>query len=699
LKSLKKDIFYSLLISLIGLVLMLFVLYKFINTLVVHQEVAKARLESKTIYYFREYLAKMAPYVHIKTDKNVSFFACTPAYTTNQVAKLIRKKAKFYVKQVSDRWRNPNDKPNVYELEAIEFFKTHPKANEFWQIHGPHLHIKDMGAEGKHIFYTYPLWTEKTCLLCHGRPYKDVPEKLYKLLVKKYGNRAFNYKVGELRGIISIRIPYQGVQEKINTIFLVIGGIILVMFLLGTTVFVLLYMNINKDLFRLIEYFKSLIKYNKYKQFKDKLVYKEFNFLKDQINHTISVIKKYQVELKKKLYLHPLTKLHNRTRFLEYVAAHKNVPIILINVDKFREINSVFGIKLGDKLIKQIANRLKGLRKKYKFHLFHLDIDEFALIPKDNFSKEELEEYVKRIINKLEEPYNMQNNEIAIRFRSGISFYSRDYVSAEMALSRTKDLKKDIVFDEKISDIKENYKDNIKWLKKLKWAIENNKIIPFYQPIVDKNKNIVKYEALVRMIDEDERVISPYFFLDIAKKSRLYNEITKIMLDKVIENIKKDYKISINISLEDIEEKSIKDYILLKLKECKQRENLTIEIVENEDLRESTLTKEFLNKIKALGAEVYIDDFGSGYANFDYLLKLNADGVKIDGSLIKNILNNKNNEIIVKTIINFAKETNIKVIAEFVENKEIFEKLKSLGVDYFQGYYFSPPTKEIKDKL
>jgi diguanylate cyclase (GGDEF)-like protein len=678
---------------------MLFILYEFINTLVVHQEVAKARLESKTIYYFREYLAKMAPYIKVKHDKNVSFFACTPAYTTNQVAKLIRQKEKFYVKQVSDRWRNPNDKPNIYELEAIDFFKTHPKAKEFWQIHNPHVHIKDMGAEGKHIFYAYPLWTEKPCLLCHGRPYKDVPEKLYKLLVKDYGDRAFNYKVGELRGIISIRIPYQGVQEKINNLFLIIGGIILIMFLLGTTIFFLLYRNINKDLFRLIEYFKGLIKDNKYKQFKERLHYKEFNFLKDQINHTISVIKKYQVELKKKLYLHPLTKLHNRAKFLEYVTAHKNVPIVLINVDKFREINSVLGIELGDELIKQIANRLKELRKKYKFHLFHLDIDEFALIPKENFSKEELEEYVKKIIDKLEEPYNIQNNEIAIRFRSGVSFYSKDYVSAEMALSRTKDLKKDIVFDEKISDIKENYKDNIKWLKKLKWAIENNKIVPFYQPIVDKNKNIVKHEALVRMIDENNKVISPFFFLDIAKKSRLYNEITKIMLDRVIENIQKGHKISINLSLEDIEEKSIRDYILEKLKKCEKRYNLTIEIVENEDVRESYLTKEFLEEVKRLGTEVYIDDFGSGYANFDYLLKLNPDGVKIDGSLIKDILNNKNNEIIVKTIINFAKETNIKVIAEFVENKEIFEKLKSLDVDYFQGYYFSPPTKEIKDKL
>ena len=108
----------------------------------------------------------------------------------------------------------------------------------------------------------------------------------------------------------------------------------------------------------------------------------------------------------------------------------------------------------------------------------------------------------------------------------------------------------------------------------------------------------------------------------------------------------------------------------------------------------TTEIDEFLHQIKEK-AKLYIDDFGSGYANFDYLLKLGANGVKIDGSLVKNILTDKNSEILVKLVIDFAKHTGIEVVAEYVENEEIFEKLKSLGVDYFQGYYFSKPSEDL----
>jgi EAL domain-containing protein (putative c-di-GMP-specific phosphodiesterase class I) len=126
---------------------------------------------------------------------------------------------------------------------------------------------------------------------------------------------------------------------------------------------------------------------------------------------------------------------------------------------------------------------------------------------------------------------------------------------------------------------------------------------------------------------------------------------------------------------------------------------MTFELVESEDIKESKFVKNYLSILQKLGADVYIDDFGSGYSNFDYLIKLTPTGIKIDGSLIKNILEDKNDEMLVRTIVDFAKKVNIKVVAEFVENEEIFELLKEIGVDYFQGYYFSPPIKEVKGSL
>ena len=139
----------------------------------------------------------------------------------------------------------------------------------------------------------------------------------------------------------------------------------------------------------------------------------------------------------------------------------------------------------------------------------------------------------------------------------------------------------------------------------------------------------------------------------------------------------------------------MREFILQKFNSLKDKSKITFEIVESENIRENEIIKEFLKILKEKGCSIYIDDFGSGYSNFDYVLKLYPDGVKIDGSLIKNILEDKNSKVIVKTVVSFAKGMKIKTVAEFVENEEIFNVLKEMGIDYFQGYYFSHPKPTI----
>ncbi|WP_228137731.1 EAL domain-containing protein [Aliarcobacter skirrowii] len=103
-----------------------------------------------------------------------------------------------------------------------------------------------------------------------------------------------------------------------------------------------------------------------------------------------------------------------------------------------------------------------------------------------------------------------------------------------------------------------------------------------------------------------------------------------------------------------------------------------------------------MKRVKSKGCKIAIDDFGSGYSNFEYLVKLEADYIKIDGSLIKNIVTQKESFAVVSTIVNFAKQMEIKTIAEFVENEEIYKIIKNIGVDFSQGYYFTQPKKELE---
>lgn len=204
---------------------------------------------------------------------------------------------------------------------------------------------------------------------------------------------------------------------------------------------------------------------------------------------------------------------------------------------------------------------------------------------------------------------------------------------------------------------------------------------------------IDKYECLVRMIDED-KIISPFFFLDISKKSNQYTKITKIVIDKAFKKFSNlNYEFSVNISYEDIENPNFLEYIKSKLLQYNVKNKVVFEILEDESIKNYDILIQFIEDLKSLGCKVAIDDFGSGYSNFEHILKMNIDYLKIDASIVKNIEKDKNSYKITKTIIEFAKNLGVKTIAEYVENEEIFKIVKNLGADYSQGFYFSEPKE------
>ena len=239
-------------------------------------------------------------------------------------------------------------------------------------------------------------------------------------------------------------------------------------------------------------------------------------------------------------------------------------------------------------------------------------------------------------------------------------------------------------------------KYNLEMIKTVKIALDNYKIVSYFQPIINnKTKEIEKYESLVRLVDEDGNVLSPYSFLDISKKGSYYNKITHRVLEnsfKILEHI--STKISINLSSLDIEKEETRVKLYSLLEEYKNDSSrIVFELLEDEDVKDFAVIKSFIKRVKKLGVMIAIDDFGAGYSNFERLLEFEPDILKIDGSLVKNIVNDTYSRNIVETIVSFAKKQNIITIAEFVENEEIFNILNEMGVDYSQGYYFGEPKK------
>jgi len=386
-------------------------------------------------------------------------------------------------------------------------------------------------------------------------------------------------------------------------------------------------------------------------------------------------------QLVESLFIDPLTQLPNREKLI--VDFEKKKYVGLLNIDSFKEINDFYGVEIGDIVLKKVGEILNDVRNVYK-----LAGDEFGIIDNDL-------ENLKQDLLKISDVLNNTKIELEknIIIELTMSFGIGESLSqADMALKYSKSTKnKMIVFDTNLPIVKE-YENNLKWKNIIKQAIKNDNILVFVQPIVsNKTKKIEKYECLIRLKD-DEKIYSPYFFLDISKKTGQYQELQKIMIKKSFEKFQYvASKFSVNLSVNDLKNSNFKTYFLDMVREYGLEKKIIVELLEDEGLLYQDVI-EFLLTLKNLGIEIAIDDFGSGYSNFSYLItKLPVTILKIDGSLIKNIPTNEKHLRLLKTIVNMAKEFELSIVAEFVENEDIVKLLEELRVDYLQGYYFSEP--------
>ncbi len=415
------------------------------------------------------------------------------------------------------------------------------------------------------------------------------------------------------------------------------------------------------------------------------------------IRHEITDLVYKTEELEKNLKEDFLTKKGNRYKLLEDISKANEPFLALIDINRFSEINDFYGHDVGDKVLRIVAKTIKELIPD-NYILYRVHSDEFAILV-DLENKEVFIKNIKQISENISsKPITINAKELFIQTTYNISFEEKDNLieTANMVKKYSKTNKNIAIYDKSL-ELEKIYEKNIFWTLKIKKALEEDKIVPYYQAIYNlKTDKIEKYESLIRLIDDNDLPISPYYFLDISKKSKQYLKLTKRVIRKSFEYFKdKDFQFSVNLTIKDIKNQEVSTFIIEKLKEHNIASKVVFEIVESEGIDNFEEINSFIDRVKELGCKIAIDDFGSGYSNFEYLIKLNADYIKIDGSLIKDILVNKNNQEIVITMIDFAKRQGFKTIAEFVSTKEIFDRVKELGIDYAQGYYISEPKSDI----
>jgi len=421
-------------------------------------------------------------------------------------------------------------------------------------------------------------------------------------------------------------------------------------------------------------------------------------YLKDALKTMDQKMTKCKKQLLSKYFIDNLTNLPNIYQLRKDLLENEDTGLVTISIDNFTTINNFYGFLVGDYVIEQVV---KYLSQKMNQTIYRVSGTDFTIILENSLGFYELKDYLIELYENIKNIIVMyRGNEIVVSLTlaSCANTSHEDIFSkVSMALSYAKNNALAFWIYEDRMGFENEYEKNIQISKVVREAVQNSKIVPFFQPIINnKTSKIEKYECLARLIDKDNNVISPVLFIPIAKKIKVYNHVTKIIINKSFDTFENnEYGFSVNLSIEDIMNSEIFDFILEKLKYSKASNRVIFEIVESEAIQDFRKIERFINEVKRYGAKVAIDDFGDGYSNFSYLIKMNVDYLKIDGSLIKDIDTNKNLHLVVETVVDFARKLGIKTIAEYVHSSTVLDKVKEMGIDYSQGFFIDKPLVSL----
>jgi len=400
------------------------------------------------------------------------------------------------------------------------------------------------------------------------------------------------------------------------------------------------------------------------------------------------------------------TQIPNQVALRQTLLARASATIVLMRIDHFRSVDTFYGepyaIMLEKEFVKYLIAYFQSLDMMvlcyhtapgefvvlfddFKRHMGHIDIHEFCKMLHEHIQSYEIE------LDKF--AYDVS---ATLCFANGSeNLYEDASFAIDWAIERKKTY---VVMNEVIERLKEETKENINRVHMVKKAIEEDRIIPYFQPIYDNHLGeITKYETLVRLISEDGKIIPPFFFLDAAKNGNYYLQITSIMLEKVFAIFKYvDSEVTVNLSYLDMASTMVTQKLFKLLKENPDTaKRMTLELLEDEAIEDDAVFETFVQKVREHGVKIAIDDFGSGYSNFQRIMRINPDFVKIDGSIIKNIATDHKSKVLTKVIHTFSQSLNIKTVAEFVSSEEIFREIQEIGIDYAQGYFIAEPHDKL----
>ncbi len=404
-----------------------------------------------------------------------------------------------------------------------------------------------------------------------------------------------------------------------------------------------------------------------------------------------------------------LTGMLNRDHFLERLAqllennhGDRNAfSLLVMDLDRFKEVNDTLGHRLGDELLEQVAARISEATPDAELRC-RLSGDEFAILLRSDGPNAMMT--ARQIQNMLESPIFLDKIEVDIHISIGIASFPDTPITAHEFLRRAgvamyHSKQRGMGLTVFSTALDPNDKRRLSLLGELRGAIENQQLRLYYQPKVDLATNrTLGVEALLRWQHPRHGIISPGEFIHLAEQSELIRNLTYWVMDEALyqghtwRQMGFNLNMAVNLSPRNLHDPGLPMKLGgLLAKWAVPPGCLTLEITENAIMYDPERAMGILERLHDMGTHLSIDDFGTGYSSLIYLKKLPVSQIKVDRSFVMNMAHDDDDAVIVESTIGLGHNLNCQVVAEGVENIETLERLRALGCDQVQGYYLSAP--------
>jgi len=644
-------------------------------------------------------------------DKTVGFL---PAHSFSRIAKDFSNwnDSGVQFNNVSDRPRNPDNRADRDELAAMEWFRNNPRATERMDS------IVD--AHGKdYLLYTAPIWVEPFCMKCHGER-AEAPPSIRDNYTESYG-----YQVGDLRGVVSIKIPMAEFKDHFRAVWGMqtaksLCGYAILFFAIGLLIDRL----VTRRLVRLKAGAERIAGGDYATRLKptarDEIcdVAQSFNRMAEAIQNDIATREKAEAEIQRLAFFDPLTNLPNRSLLMDRLALALAVTqrqqrigaLIIFNLDRFKFLNDAHGHEHGDLLLVAIGGRLAGLLREGDT-LARLAADEFAILLQDlGGRREQASQRVLAIVAKIHAdmqiPYRFGEEETVLTASIGAALIpesasdsAKDALQrANTALHRAKEAggNQTAFFENEMGAIA---RQRYRMERELRLAIPAGELRLYLQPQLDVNRRLVGAEALVRWEHPERGLMPPGAFIGIAEESDLIVDLGAWVMSESCFLLASEtmagnpLRLSVNISPRQFRQSGfvpwVKDLLAATGADPTQ---LTFEVTEGLVIEDIDAIVAKMSELAALGIHFSIDDFGTGYSSLAYLKRMPIHELKIDKCFVQDAPVDPNDAALVETILSVARHLHLQVVAEGVETEAQVAFLNQHGSVIFQGYLFGKPA-------